>query len=347
MVSSLSGTQGLKWLERLLEARPAESAGALPRSQFYCRLDDQVDHLTPAHGLRSYTQREGPDRTLFLNPDCRFTRGRELPEDAAGEGGPPERFALPHPLVWVRDPGSEALLPFWLGEELRALLAEVRPGQHAPVGLPPEMKRILAMAGVLVPQDWSATRRHEWIAANARAAQTFRQKGYVPVPNLLHPFHVGALRRYYRHMVRTGGMTDDVLQSPGRVIVHNESVARFFHHQLTASVAALVGEPVKPSYVYVACYQPGAMLKKHVDREQCEFSITLCLDYSPEPRTSTPWPLQLDTPSGKSMVFQALGDGLLYRGRQLPHFRDPLPMAHTSTSIFFHYVRQDFRGRLE
>jgi hypothetical protein len=30
----------------------------------------------------------------------------------------------------------------------------------------------------------------------------------------------------------------------------------------------------------------------------------------------------------------------------LPHSREPLPEGHTSTSIFFHYVREDFVGSL-
>ena len=89
------------------------------------------------------------------------------------------------------------------------------------------------------------------------------------------------------------------------------------------------------------------MLAKHTDREQCEFSLTLCLDYAPEPRCATPWPLACTRNRGRSAVFQAIGDALLYRGCQLPHSRDGLPEGHTSTSIFFHYVRQDFTGSLD
>jgi hypothetical protein len=112
-------------------------------------------------------------------------------------------------------------------------------------------------------------------------------------------------------------------------------------------VTAFAGEPVKPSYVYLASYQSGAILEKHTDREQCEFSMTLCLDYSPEPRHATPWPLHLHKKSGKVTVFQAIGDALLYRGCQLPHSRNRLAEGQTSTSIFFHYVREDFTGSLD
>jgi hypothetical protein len=88
-------------------------------------------------------------------------------------------------------------------------------------------------------------------------------------------------------------------------------------------------------------------LPKHVDREQCEFSLTMAIDYTPEPVAECPWPLKLElADGGLATIFQALGDALLYRGRERPHFRDPLPDGHTSTSIFFHYVPEDFDGDL-
>jgi hypothetical protein len=88
-------------------------------------------------------------------------------------------------------------------------------------------------------------------------------------------------------------------------------------------------------------------LEKHTDRAQCEFSVTLCLDFSPEPELETPWPIQLETPTGRVAVYQALGDGLAYRGTRLPHFRSKLGEGQTSTSIFFHYVPADFAGSLD
>ena len=108
-----------------------------------------------------------------------------------------------------------------------------------------------------------------------------------------------------------------------------------------------MGEPVKPSYVYLASYLSGAELKKHMDRQQCEFSVTLCLDFSPEPQLATSWPIRLDTPEGGATVYQALGDGLVYRGTKVPHYRHALGEGYTSTSIFFHYVGSDFSGSLD
>ncbi len=203
------------------------------------------------------------------------------------------------------------------------------------------------MANILVSSDPASNKSGEWRAATTLLSGKFKEQGFAPIGRLIHPFHVAALRRYYRCLIRTGKLPLGDNQSSRRYVAHNERVARFFHHSLTPTVSAIAGEPVKPSYVYFASYQGGAKLEKHIDREQCEFSITFCLDYSPEPRGATPWPILLHTSNGTVSVFQALGDGLLYRGRELPHSRESLPEPHTSTSLFFHYVRQGFSGVLD
>jgi hypothetical protein len=332
----------LAWIEQLAVAPASHDRGnELPRSLFHCRLDDQPDHLVPQRLLQPEYWEGSSDRPLFINPDCIFPTAAEL---AAAD--PTISFATPAEIIWIRDPGSDALQPFWLGHEFRSLLSGAQPGDPAPT-LSPQVRQTLMMANVLVPDGYAPCRRQQWDEIVSVTTPQFRSQGYAPVGCLIHPFHISALRRYYRHQLRTGKLHLGDTQSPLRYTAYNDPVARFFHQQLTAAVAAFAGEAVKPSYVYVASYQPGAILPKHTDREQCEFSVTLSLDYAPEPRCATPWPIHLHKNSGKVTVFQALGDALLYRGCQLPHSRDPLPEGHTSTSIFFHYVREGFKGSLD
>jgi hypothetical protein len=342
MDSQMKDAAWLAWIEQLAVAPSSHDRGNdLPRSLFHCRLDDQPDHLVPARLLRPENWEGLSDRPLFINPDCFFPSTAEL---AAGD--PTISFATPAEIVWIRDPGSDALQPFWLGPELSAVLSGAQPADPAPK-LSPQARQTLMMATVLVADDYSRHRRRQWEEIVSVTSPQFQSKGYAPVGRLIHPFHISALRRYYRHQLRAGTLRLGDGQSPLRYIAYNDLVARFFHQQLTAAVTAFAGEPVKPSYVYLASYQPGAILEEHTDREQCEFSVTLCLDYAPEPRHATPWPLYLHKRSGKVTVFQAIGDALLYRGCEVPHSREALPQGHTSTSIFFHYVREDFKGSLD
>ncbi len=325
---------------------PQTSGAGLPPARFHCLLDEQPTHLLPERFLAEVPE-DTDERQLFVNSCCHFSWDGQLPPELTGSEWLLESFALQQNMVWVRDPAMQALQPFWLGPEFSAWLAGLHPGDAGPADLPSGARRMLTLAQVLAPRDYLVKRSETWSAAVSHGAALFRQKGFAPFGRLIHPLHLAALRRYYRYLIRKGTLPLGDQQSSRRYVAHNESVARFFHQQLTAAVSQIVGEPVKPSYVYVASYQSGAELEKHTDREQCEFSITLCLDYSPEPRLETPWPLHLDTRSGKVTVFQGIGDGLLYRGRELPHYRDALPQGSTSTSIFFHYVRQEFAGPLD
>jgi len=310
-------------------------------SGFRCVLDEQPGYLVP----RRLLDADIASRSLLklhVNPRCWFDGEAEMPVTFAGTDPDPSGMAG---MVWIRDSVTSGRTPFWLGARYRALLAGARPGGAAPRDLAADVRAVLTCAGVLVDAEYETRRRNRWTEQVALAARRFVY-GYAPLTGLVHPYLLGALRLYYRRMVRIGAFKLGDRRTERRFAAHNEPTASFLHHQLTDTVSAVSGQPVKPSYVYFAAYQSGAELASHVDRAQCEFSITFLVDCTPEPERESPWPLYLDTPHGTVTVFQCLGDGLLYKGRELSHYRKRLADGCTSTSIFFHYVPQDFKGPL-
>lgn len=316
-----------------------------PPDRFYCLLDELPLHLIPRWSLGA---RRGYDGTEFLvlNPDCTLCSDRQLPDEISAERELVSGFVLQGTIAWVRDVATGCLLPFWLGPELEGAVKGLVRGERVSSGLPERVRDVLREAGILIPAD-RAVRHLDKNDTIGKSATLFQQEGYAPLPGLIHHFHVAALRRYYRHLIRTGALELGDQQSQRRYVAYNEPVARFFHRQIVGWVTAVAGVPVKPSYVYLAAYLGGAELRKHTDRAQCEFSVTLCLDFSPEPELETPWPIRLDTAHGAVTVYQVLGDGLAYRGTQVPHYRDRLGEGQTSSSIFFHYVPEEFTGSLE
>jgi hypothetical protein len=333
--------------ERLSEERLSRStyAATFPPDRFYCLLDELPLHLLPQHASRLLEMQD--DRPLYLNPECLLGRADQTPEELASHEDLLSRFALQGSVAWVPDRATGNLLPFWLGPQLETVLRDLRPNEPVPSSVAEEEWRLLAAAHILVPEDPVGHNQREHEEKVKKASSEFREKGYAPLGDLIHPFHVAALRRYYRYLIRSGAIRLGDGQSPRRYVAYNEPAARFFHHHIAAALSAVAGEPLKPSYVYFASYLSGAELKKHTDREQCEFSVTLCLDFSPEPALATPWPIRMDTPAGTVTIYQALGDGLAYRGTRLPHYRETLGAGQTSTSIFFHYVGADFAGSLD
>jgi len=339
-----------EWLARVAKLMQGSAApyaaSRISPDGFSCLLDDQPTQLVPERLLRQLPRSRGEGELCF-NPQCRLS----------GNGGPdelgPEGEVLTTPslaggtVAWVEDPATDAWTPFWLGPRLSTIVWELDDSRAAIPDLAVDVRTALCNAQILIPAGYADSRRRAWSATTEWCRTKFREAGYAPIAGLLHPFQVAALRRHYRRQIRKGAIRLGDHQSARRYIAHNEPAARFFHLQLTKAASDLVGESVKPSYVYMASYQHGARLEKHTDREQCAFSITMCIDYSPEPVAATPWPLHLDTKQGTVTVCQALGDGLLYRGRDLPHYRGTLAEGNSSTSIFFHYVAEDFSGSLD
>jgi len=319
----------------------------LPPGQFHCLLDELPLHLIPQRHFESANWPQQSHELLFLNPQCSVLPPGQVPAELEPHRHLLKNFYLQGAVAWVRDPAMTSLQPFWLGPRLETVVSSLRAGEPIPASVPRDARFLLAAAGIVIPESHAERRLAEWAEVVSRAARGFQQKGYAPLGNLIHPFNLAALRRYYRHAIRRGAISLGDVQSPRRYAVHDESVARFFHHQIANAISAVVGEAIKPSYVYLASYLSGADLKKHIDRKQCEFSVTLGLDFSPEPQLATSWPIRLDTPEGTVMVYQALGDGLVYRGTKVPHYRHVLAEGNTSTSIFFHYVPADFSGELE
>ena len=323
-------------------------AATYPSDRFYCLLDELQLHLVPKQARNLFAGLPEYPQDLILNPECEILPASEFPKEVDDSAELREAFATEGTIAWVRDRRG-SVLPFWLGPSSVGIVNELRVGKSdssspsSPIAK--DLIAVLRAAGVLIARDQSA-RSQQKDEMFAEAGAMFRSKGYAALPALLHPFHVAALRRYYRNAIRGGRIRLGDAQSALRYAIHNEPVARFFHRQLTAIFSAIVGQPLKPSYVYLASYLSGAELKKHHDREQCEFSITLALDYAPEPQLATPWPIYLEAESGTVAVYQALGDGLAYRGTRLAHYRNPLPAGQNSTSIFFHYVSTEFAGPL-
>jgi hypothetical protein len=283
---------------------------------------------------------------VVVNPDCWFSWHGPLPPRIAARVDFTENFLLSDRMVWIEDPATLAIWPFWVGDEYFEFLSRMTPGSPLEEELPPHVRWVLNEANILVDLDYLGQRRRQWQQLVSLYAETFRH-GYVVVTDLIHPFHVGALRRYYRHRTRCGFYRLGDEQVGRRFGAHNEMMARYIHNQLTHAISDIARNVLKPSYAYFVSYLSGAHLEKHFDREQCDYSITTCIDCSPEPEGDAPWPIELDTGSGTARVYQAVADALLYRGCSIAHSRERLPNGFTCTSLLLHYVGDSFSGGLD
>ena len=146
----------------------------------------------------------------------------------------------------------------------------------------------------------------------------------------------------------------------------NGSVARYWHPQyrkihseFRLILEQVIGRKLYNTYYYDRFYFPGQQLIKHIDREACEISVTIHVSTN----IKESWPIWIKTPDtfeDKTMkiangenrfVHLEAGDGMVYKGCERPHWRDPMPGLLESKinkdeslyyhQIFFHYVLQD------
>ncbi len=114
-------------------------------------------------------------------------------------------------------------------------------------------------------------------------------------------------------------------------------------------VEEITGRALYPTYSFLRFYKEGCELKRHTDRPSCEFTLSLCLGFDGD----SEWPIYLATPGGIESFHLADGDGLIFRGCDFEHWREPFA-GRFCAQTFLHYVDQEgpaagkrFDGRSE
>jgi len=104
---------------------------------------------------------------------------------------------------------------------------------------------------------------------------------------------------------------------------------------LHKTMEEITGLTLHPTYSYFRVYRPDDDLKKHTDRESCEISCTLCFNFSYSD-SSYNWPIFMN---GNEVALNP-GDMVIYRGRELPHWREKMLGGADDWQVqgFFHYV---------
>jgi hypothetical protein len=94
-------------------------------------------------------------------------------------------------------------------------------------------------------------------------------------------------------------------------------------------------EPVFPTYSYARIYSHNAEMTRHTDRSASEFSVSVCIEVD---ETVKPWPLYFEDKQGNIIEMQQEpGDAVMYKGHELPHWRNPYH-GNEQINAFMFYV---------
>ena len=188
----------------------------------------------------------------------------------------------------------------------------------------------------------------------------YRANGYAHLRGLLAPEVAQAFLQGLKQDVGDGPIPLSRVQSHPNLLTrpafevygHHYKPMLYFLWALTPMVSSLVGRELLPTYDYFRVYREGDLCRVHSDRQACEHSLSLTLDYS----DGEPWNLEvgtdrMDAPSARveddwgeepfASVPMQVGDGVLYQGVHHRHGRSVANPNAWSAHLFLHWVDRD------
>ena len=162
--------------------------------------------------------------------------------------------------------------------------------------------------------------------------QQLKENNYIVVPNFISSSRAKELANNFKTYSDTYSLKDDP-QVSGCIAKYDHVPFVELLVEKSTTVSQLVGETVLPTYSYGRIYAEGNVLPGHVDKPECEISLTVNLD------CTEIWNIWIESPDGKrNNVSLCPGDAMLYLGMVGQHGREPFE-GESCTQLFLHYVR--------
>jgi hypothetical protein len=163
----------------------------------------------------------------------------------------------------------------------------------------------------------------------------YEKRGFVVVREFIPHFFAEYLKEYFNTLKisrRLNEKGDDQVRDSD--CVYGDPAFDTFMMMSAPMLSNLIGVDILPTYTYGRIYYNGAELSPHIDRNECEHSVTLCLGGE----SDLPWPIMIRGLDGNTHACHLLpGDIAIYKGSEVPHWREKFK-GETQYQIFLHYV---------
>jgi hypothetical protein len=157
---------------------------------------------------------------------------------------------------------------------------------------------------------------------------TFEKDGYLVVRNLITKKEAISLGKHIG--ARKDGILHDIQLANTPAFYADEQMQRL-QFDLLPKVEDYTGLDIFKTYTYARVYKKNDVLRIHKDRAACEISVTLDLG-------GDKWSIWvLDRDENPVEIKLNPGDGLLYRGCEILHWRGKFK-GKSHKQVFVHYV---------
>lgn len=186
--------------------------------------------------------------------------------------------------------------------------------------------------------------------AIAPQVPTFEKDGFAVARNLISQDVLAIAFRYYLSYVSVDGYYE-VREMNRAFDRYADALSEAMMPTVQRRLEKETGLTLLPTYSFARIYTTESKLSKHVDRGACEVSATMTVGYK---NSAALWPICVEHQGERVAIELDVGDALIYRGMDLPHWREKLPSG-LWCQIFFHFVdangaladsKYDGRGRM-
>lgn len=155
---------------------------------------------------------------------------------------------------------------------------------------------------------------------------------YFVVRNFITPEAAINLAKEIRNFFKNPARQRGDLVNTYAVINHIEFVKLLVSK--VSDLGNLIGEPVLPTYSFGRIYKHNSELERHIDRNECEVSVTVHL------QGDRRWPIHMKYNDRISSCILDPGDAVVYMGREILHWRD-IYDGEEYIQMFLHYVKSN------
>jgi hypothetical protein len=182
------------------------------------------------------------------------------------------------------------------------------------------------------PQAPSRTRGAQ--LDSALKSVSFFSNRYLPVRNIIPESVLDYLKQYCKIKLDNQEFFKDE-QCPSSLSLAGDPALDALLEWLRPEISRLVGLDLTPTFSYARIYAQDEVLVRHTDRPACEIGLTVALEV---PEGAPPSVLCLSPPGlPDASIEMAEGDGCLYAGTEVAHWRDAFP-CDGYVQVFFFFI---------
>jgi hypothetical protein len=163
--------------------------------------------------------------------------------------------------------------------------------------------------------------------------ETFEKNNYIVVRNILDPYLVQFLASYAKSVRE--GQAGEFVRDTTSLNCHGDACSDVVLYSLRSKIEELTGLELLPTYSFTRIYQNGDKVGRHKDGPQNQVSCTMCVA-----RDDVDWPLGFSDGTTEGQVVMEPGDGVIYRGYMLDHWREKFE-GQNQVQIIGGYVVKD------